>query len=86
VLEKQQLVYADFRSHQFIELHGKQLVTASEMLHIKITVILANIIVELNLVPKSSKLSKNVFVLVHMQSSIWLQSCEFKSVSFQKPT
>jgi hypothetical protein len=84
VLENQQLVYADFRGHQVDELHEKQLITASEMLHIRITVILANVVVELNLVPKSSKLSKNVFVLVRMQSSIWQQSCEFKSVSFQK--
>ena len=50
--------------------HCKQLIPASEVFHIAVAVILANIVVELSSVQKSSKLSKNVFVLVHMQSSI----------------
>ena len=50
---------------QLTKHHCKQLVPASEVFHIAITIILANVVVELGPVQKSGKLSKNVFVLEH---------------------
>ena len=54
---------------QLTEHHCKQLVPTSEVLHVAITIILANVVVnvvvKLSSVQKSSKLSKNVFVLEH---------------------
>jgi len=47
------------------EHHCKQLVPTSEVFHVAITIILADVVVKLGPVQKSSKLSKNVFVLEH---------------------
>lgn len=50
---------------QLTEHHSKHLVPASGVFHVAITIILANIVIKLSPVQKSSKLSKNVFVLEH---------------------
>ena len=55
---------------QLAKHHCKQLVPTSELLHISVSIILTNVVVKLCSVQKGGKLSKNVFVLVHMQSSI----------------
>ena len=50
---------------QLAEHHCKQLVPTGEVLHVAITIILANVVVKPSPVQKSGKLSKNVFVLEH---------------------
>ena len=55
---------------QLPEHHSKQLIPASELLHVAITIILANEIVELGSVQESGKLSEYVFILVHKRHSI----------------
>ena len=41
------------------------MIPTSEMLHIAVSIILANIVVKLSSIQKSGELSKNVFVLEH---------------------
>ena len=50
---------------QLTKHHSKQLIPTSEMLHIAVSIILANIVVKLSSVQKSGELGKNVFVLEH---------------------
>src|SRR5574344_1519205 len=50
---------------QLTKHHCKQLIPTSEMLHIAVSIILANIVVKLSSVQKSGELGKNVFVLEH---------------------
>jgi hypothetical protein len=67
------------------EHHCKQLVPAGEVLHVAITIILANIVVELSSVQKSGKLSKNVFVLEH-SSQLYLAAKLQNQVRFISKT
>ena len=55
---------------QLPEHHSKQLIPAGELLHVAITIILANKVIELCSVQKSGKLSEYVFILVHKWSSV----------------
>ena len=50
---------------QLTKHHYKQLIPTSEVFHVAIAIILANVVVKLSPVQKSGKLSKNVFVLEH---------------------
>ena len=70
---------------QLTEHHCKQLVPASEVFHVAITIILANVVVELSPVQKSSKLSKNVFVLEH-SSQLYLAAKLQNQVRFISKT
>ncbi len=45
--------------------HCKQLVPTRELLYVSITIVLANVVVKLCSIQKSSYLSENVFVLIH---------------------
>ena len=47
---------------QLTKHHYKQLIPTSEVFHVAIAIILANVVVKLSPVQKSCKLSKNVFV------------------------
>ena len=51
--------------------------------YISISIVLANVVVKLGPLHKSGKLCENVFVLIHVQSLIWLQRYKFKSVLLQ---
>lgn len=50
---------------QLTKHHCMQLIPTSEMLHITLSIILADIVVKLSSVQKSGELGKNVFVLEH---------------------
>ncbi len=50
---------------QLTKLHCKQLIPASEMLHIAVSILLANFVVKLSSVLKSSELGKNIFIMEH---------------------
>ena len=50
---------------QLTKHHSKQLIPASKMLHITVSIILADIVVKPSSVQKSGELGKNVFVLEH---------------------
>ena len=65
VLQKHNQITKALTITQLTEHHCKQLIPAGKMLHVAITIILANVVVKLSSVQKSSKLSKNVFVLEH---------------------
>ena len=58
---------------QLAEHHCMQLILTGELFHVAITIILANEVVKLSPVQKSSKLSKNVFVLEH-SSQLYLSA------------
>ena len=70
---------------QLAEHHRKQLVPAGEVLHVAITIILANVVVKLSPVQKSGKLSKNVFVLEH-SSQLYLAAKLQNQVRFISKT
>lgn len=57
--------HVNFAIAQLTEHHCKKLVSASEVLHITIAIILANVVIELSSIQKCGKLSENVFVLKH---------------------
>ena len=50
---------------QLTKHHSKQLIPTSEMLHIAVSIILANIVVKLSPIQKIGELGKNVFVVEH---------------------
>lgn len=64
---------------QLSEHHHQQLVPAGEMFHITIAAVFPYEVIEMVSIQKSNKLSKNVFVLIHMQGYL-LQRYKFKSV------
>ena len=70
---------------QLAKHHCKQLVPAGEVLHVAITIILANVVVKLSPVQKSGKLSKNVFVLEH-SSQLYLAAKLQNQVRFISKT
>lgn len=68
---------ADFIDYLVCKHHNKKLVPIGEALHKSIPIILAYIVVKLSPVQKSSKLSKNIFVLVHIQFFVFLHTKRF---------
>ena len=66
VLQKQQSDCTNSLSiTQLAKHHSKQLIPTSEMLHIAVSIILANIVVKLSPIQKIGELGKNVFVVEH---------------------
>ena len=65
MLQKQQSDLVNSLDYSVGKTSCKQLIPTREMLHIAVSIILANIVVKLSSVQKSGELGKNVFVLEH---------------------